>query len=139
MIFNMRYLKFICFFFAAFIMIGATAKKPKDKNKYGVYMAGASASFTDSLVYFTDIQFVDSASVDNKNFLYGRSQYSSQLKDYLESKEGGRNRTCFMFYNTKKHKLQKELDKIKSKYRKGNNILLKDVNPEFKFVKAENF
>ncbi len=123
--------------FAVSIVVGATAKKSKDKNKYGVYMAGVSASFTDSLVYFTDIQFLDSALVDGKGFLVGRSQYSVQLKDYLETKEGGKNRTCFMFFNVKKNKLQKELQKLKEKYNKGKNMVLKDVNPEFKFEKAE--
>ena len=102
-------------------------------------MAGVSASFTDSLVYFTDIQFLDSAVVDGKGFLVGRSQYSVQLKDYLETKEGGKNRTCFMFYNLKKSKLQKELLKLKEKYSKGGNLLLKSVNPEFKFEKAEMY
>ncbi len=123
--------------FAVSIVVDATAKKSKDKNKYGVYMAGVSASFTDSLVYFTDIQFLDSALVDGKGFLVGRSQYSVQLKDYLETKEGGKNRTCFMFFNLKKNKLQKELQKLKEKYNKGKNMVLKDVNPEFKFEKAE--
>lgn len=123
--------------FAVSIVVGATAKKSKDKNKYGVYMAGVSASFTDSLVYFTDIQFLDSALVDGKGFLVGRSQYSVQLKDYLETKEGGKNRTCFMFFNVKKNKLQKELQKLKEKYNKGKNMVLKDVTPEFKFEKAE--
>lgn len=135
----MRYLKFICFLFAAFFVMNITAKKPKDKNKYGVYMAGVSASFTDSLVYFTDIQFVDSACIDGKGFLAGRSQYSVQLKDYLETKEGGKNRTCFMFFNVKKNKLQKELDKLRTKYSKGNAMVIKSVNPEFKFEKAESF
>ncbi len=123
--------------FAVSIVVGATAKKSKDKNKYGVYMAGVSASFTDSLVYFTDIQFLDSAQVDGKGFLVGRSQYSVQLKDYIETKEGGKNRTCFIFFNLKKNKLQKELQKLKEKYNKGKNMVLKDVNPEFKFEKAE--
>lgn len=133
----MRYIKLLCFLFAVSIVVDATAKKSKDKNKYGVYMAGVSASFTDSLVYFTDIQFLDSAQVDGKGFLVGRSQYSVQLKDYLETKEGGKNRTCFMFFNVKKNKLQKELQKLKEKYNKGKNMVLKDVNPEFKFEKAE--
>lgn len=133
----MRYIKLLCFLFAVSIVVGATAKKSKDKNKYGVYMAGVSASFTDSLVYFTDIQFLDSAQVDGKGFLVGRSQYSVQLKDYLETKEGGKNRTCFMFFNLKKNKLQKELQKLKEKYNKGKNMVLKDVNSEFKFEKAE--
>lgn len=133
----MRLIRLLCFVFAVSIVVGVTAKKSKDKNKYGVYMAGVSASFTDSLVYFTDIQFLDSAVVDGKGFLVGRSQYSVQLKDYLETKQGEKNRTCFMFYNLKKNKLQKELLKLKDKYKKGNSLVLKDVNPEFKFEKAE--
>ncbi len=123
--------------FAVSMVMGVAAKKSKDKNKYGVYMAGVSASFTDSLVYFTDIQYLDSAMVDGKGFLVGRSQYSVQLKDYLETKQGGKNRTCFMFYNMKKSKLQKEILKLKEKYKKGNSLVFKDVNPEFKFEKAE--
>lgn len=133
----MRLIKLLCFVFAVSMVVGVAAKKSKDKNKYGVYMVGVSASFTDSLVYFTDIQYLDSAMVDGKGFLVGRSQYSVQLKDYLETKQGEKNRTCFMFYNLKKNKLQKELLKLKDKYKKGNSLVLKDVNPEFKFEKAE--
>ena len=123
--------------FAVSVFVGATAKKSKDKDKYGVYMAGVSASFTDSLIYFTDIQYLDSAMVDGKGFLVGRSQYSVQLKDYLETKEGGKNRTCFMFFNVKKNKLEKEISKLREKYKMGNNMVIKSVNPEFKFEKAE--
>ena len=135
----MRYIKLLCFLFAISIVAGAAAKKSKDKNKYGVYMVGVSASFTDSLVYITDIQFLDSAVVDGKGFLVGRSQYSLQLKDYLETKENGKNRTCFMFFNVKKNKLQKELSQLKEKYKKGGSLVLKSVNPEFKFEKAEMY
>lgn len=135
----MRFIKLLCFIFAVSMVMGVAAKKSKDKNKYGVYMAGVSASFTDSLVYFTDVQYLDSAVVDNKGFLVGRSQYSVQLKDYLETKEGVKNRTCFMFFNVKKNKLQKELLKLKEKYGKGNTLVLKSVNPEFKFEKAEMY
>lgn len=135
----MRFIKLLCFVFAVSMVMGVAAKKSKDKNKYGVYMAGVSASFTDSLVYFTDIQYLDSAMVDGKGFLVGRSQYSVQLKDYLETKQGGKNRTCFMFYNMKKSKLQKEILKLKEKYKKGNSLVFKDVNPEFKFEKAEMY
>ncbi|MCF2592973.1 hypothetical protein I6E11_03990 [Bacteroides caecigallinarum] len=135
----MQYIKLLCFLFAISIVVGAAAKKSKDKNKYGVYMVGVSASFTDSLVYITDIQFLDSAVVDSKGFLVGRSQYSLQLKDYLETKENGKNRTCFMFFNVKKNKLQKELSQLKEKYKKGGSLVLKSVNPEFKFEKAEMY
>lgn len=135
----MRYIKLICFLLTAAVVIPSLAKKPKDKRNYGVYMAGMSASFTDSLVYFTDIQYLDSASLSNKIMLDGRSQYSLQLKNYLEQKEGGKNRTCFIYFNKKKKKLQKELTKLKQKYQKGENLVLKQVDPDFAFEKAETY
>ena len=52
----MRYTKFFCFLLMMVFAASAFSKQPKDKNKYGVYLAGVSASFTDSLVYFTDVQ-----------------------------------------------------------------------------------
>ena len=59
-----------------------------------VYLFGFAASFNDSTVYFTDIQEIDSAWVDDKtNFLHDRDQYSYQLRDYLAEKFEP-NRTC---------------------------------------------
>ena len=133
----MKIIKLLSFVLAAAVAIPALAKKPKDKSKYGVYLVGASASFTDSLVYFTDIQLVDSAALGDKGLLKGRAQYSTQLKDFLEDNGVGKNRTCFVYYNPKKKKLQKELLKLKQKYQKGKTLILKDVDPSFKFEKAE--
>lgn len=133
----MRYTRFLCFFLLSVLTVSAFCKKPKDKNTYGVYLAGVSASFTDSLVYFTDVQLVDSAALDSKGLLVGRSQYSLQLKDYLEQYQNGKNRTCFMFFNTKKRKLEKEISKLKQKYQKGNALVLKDLGDSFRFEKAE--
>ena len=81
-------------------------------------------------------QRVDSAALDEKGLLVGRSQYSLQLKDYLEQHEEGTNRTCFMFFNTKKKKLEKEIHKLKVKYQKGNTLVLKDLGSSFRFEKA---
>ena len=133
----MKIIKLLCFILAASIIIPALAKKPKDKNKYGAYMVGASASFTDSLVYFTNIQYVDSAAFGEKGLLKGRAQYSTQLKDFLEDNGIGNHRTCFVYYNKKKKKLQKELTKLKQRYQKGNALILKDVPSNFNFKKAE--
>ena len=85
----------------------ALAKSPKDKHKYGVYITGVSASFSDSLVYFTNIQYVDSAAVDDKDLLVGRAEYSMQLKDYLESNKQLKNRTCFSLFQPEKEKSAK--------------------------------
>ena len=43
----MKYIKLLCLALAVSVIVPAIAKKPKDKNKYGVYMTGVSASFTD--------------------------------------------------------------------------------------------
>lgn len=133
----MRYTKFFCFLLMATIAVSVCGKQPKDKNKYGVYLAGVSASFADSLVFFTDIQYLDSAAVDDKGFLVSRSSYSFQLKDYLEQKQGEKNRTCFMFFNRKKGKLEKEIQKLKEKYAKGKTLVIRSVDTDFKFEKPE--
>ena len=136
----MRNIKILCGLLIASMIIPVCAQTPKDKNKYGVYIAGVSASFTDSLIYFTDIQYVDSAFLNKNDLLEGRSQYSMQLKDYLEQHLNGKNRTCFIYYNIKKKKLQKEVNKLKEKYQKGGALVIRDITaPDFKFQKAEQY
>ena len=50
-------------------------------------MFGFSASFNDSIVYFTTIQEVDSVwFTQKKNMLAGRSNYSNQLREYCNDK-----------------------------------------------------
>lgn len=107
------------------------------KNK-PVYIVGVSASFTDSLVYFTEIQLLDSVHVDKNKMLPERAQYSYQLKNYLENEEGLTNRTCFVYFSNNKNKLQKTVTKMKTKYQKGKTMLVREVNPnEFRFKKLE--
>lgn len=107
------------------------------KNK-PVYIVGVSASFTDSLVYFTEIQFLDSVHIDRNKMLPERAQYSYQLKNYLENEEGLSNRTCFVYFSNSKKKLQKTITKMKAKYQKGKTMLMRQVNPNaFQFKKPE--
>lgn len=134
----MRLTRFVCVLLAATFAFSLMAKKPKDKNKYGVYLVGVSASFSDSLVYFTDIQYVDSASLEGNGFLCNRAQYSEQLREFLSS-QGQPNRTCFMFFNKKQKPLQKEVHKLKQKYAKEGGIVVKGVDSSFKFKKAEMY
>ncbi|WP_300726108.1 hypothetical protein [uncultured Bacteroides sp.] len=133
----MRSIKSVCLLLLASVLIPVGAKEPKDKNKYGVYIAGVSASFKDSLVFFTDIQYVDSAAINKKGLLESRAQYSMQLNDFLEQQENLKHRTSMVFYNRKKKNLEKEVNKIRQKYQKGGKLVLKDVNSNFKFKKAE--
>ena len=51
-----------------------------------LYAFGFSASFNDSIVYFTDIQEIDSAWINEKTkFLISRDNYSYQLKNYFNN------------------------------------------------------
>ena len=84
------------------------------KGSKSVYIVGVSASFTDSLVYFTEIQLLDSVSLDKNKMLPERSQYSYQLKNYLENEEGLTNRTCFVYFSNSRKKLQKTINKMKT-------------------------
>ena len=80
------------------------------------YLFGFAASFNDSTVYFTDVQEVDSAWISSKNkFLFGRDNYSYQLKNYLAS-IGQSDRTCLVEYSTTKKGIEKKYEKLMGKY-----------------------
>lgn len=111
-----------------------TLGKGKGKNK-DVYMAGVSASFSDSLIFFTDIQLVDSVELDKDKLLPERQQYSTQLKRFLEG-QGMKNRTCFIYFDTNRKKLEKTIRKMKEEYQEGGRSILRQVDADFKFKKA---
>lgn len=81
-----------------------------------VYIFGFAASFNDSTVYFTDIQEIDSAWVDDKtHFLHDRDQYSYQLRDYLAEKFEP-NRTCITTFALSRKDIEKKYVKMKERY-----------------------
>ena len=133
----MKNIKILGALLLVFIMCSAFSMKKKDDKQ--VYIAGVSASFKESLVYFTDIQLVDSVILDKNKMLPQRQQYSYQLKTYLESKLGQSNRTCFIYFDSNKTKLEKSIKKMKDKYQKSGKSIIRQVDSEFKFTKAENY
>ena len=119
-----------------FMICSAFTSKEEGK---GMYIVGVSASFTDSLIYFTDIQFVDSVELGRDKLLPLRSQYSDQLQMYLEHKQGLKDRTCFIYFNEKKSKLEKVIKKMKEKYQKKGTSILRETGPDFQFTKAVEY
>lgn len=99
------------------LVIAAAADcQAKKKELLAGYMFGFSASFNDSIAYFTDIQTVQKVWIDTKtHFLLGRDSYSFQLRDYL-SRQGMKDRTCIVVFDTDKKKLEKTLVKMRRKY-----------------------
>lgn len=127
------------FLVSLFLVLMVCTASTLEDNKKGMYIVGVSASFTDSLIYFTDVQFVDSVTLNSEKLLPNRSQYSEQLEDYLKMREDGKNRTCFIYYNKKKAALEKMVKKMKEKYQKDGKSILKETGSDFKFTKAIDY
>ena len=77
----MRFVRMILVAALSVVLFSAFTMKGGDKP---VYMFGVGASFKDSVVYFTEVQLVDSVVLDKNGFLPSRVQYSYQLKNFLE-------------------------------------------------------
>lgn len=130
----MKKMNMLVALFVVLLCSSFTLGKGKGKNK-DVYMAGVSASFSDSLIFFTDIQLVDSVELDKDKLLPERQQYSTQLKRFLEG-QGMKNRTCFIYFDTNRKKLEKAIRKMKEEYQEGGRNILRQVDADFKFKKA---
>ena len=99
------------------------------------YMFGFSASFNDSIVYFTDIQEVDSVWTNGKGrFLAGRNQYSYQLREYFTTKLGMARRTCVVVSSLKRKDVEKKYEKMKKQY-----MVKKAGKFDVRFLSAEDF
>lgn len=131
-------MKFVKIVASLFMVLAVCTASTMEKKK-GMYMVGVSASFTDSLIYFTDIQFLDSVELDKDELLPMRGQYSDQLDSYLEQVKGMENRTCFIYFDEKKDKVEKTIKKMKEKYQKDGKSILRDLGADFKFSKAVEY
>ena len=132
----MKYVKILFAIALVFTMCSAFSLK-KDHSK-PVYAFGISASFTDTVVYFTDIQILDSAKVSKEGFLSHRELYSYQLKNYLEDNQLQQNSTCMIYFSENKKKLEKEATKILNKYKKNNRMTVSLIDSDkFHFTKPE--
>lgn len=115
---------------AAIMALALTNTQVQGKAKMvpRLYMFGISASFTDSVVYFTDVQPVDSAWMDTKtDFLLGRDNYSLQLKNHLSQHLSMPNRTCIVFFGKNRSAVEKDYLKLKKQYTAANSRTKYDV------------
>ena len=104
------------------------------------FLFGFSASFNDSIVYFTDIQKVDNVLLEKKtNFLLSRDQYSYQLRDFLANQKGQPNRTCITMFATSRKNAEKEylnLQKLYTAKAKGKYDV-RMLATDFVYVRVE--
>lgn len=117
-----------------FVLCSAFVMKQKEKP---VYVFGVAASFNDSVVYYTEIQVVDSVSLGKNGFLPQREMYAYQLKNYLEYNLNKPNYTCMIYFSEKRNKLEKESATVIGKYKKGKSSLQAISLNEFSFKKPE--
>ena len=133
--------KFVSIFFAFCLMLPCVAfakdgekKESKKKNDKEVYVLGVSLSFSDSIVYFTEIQHVEGAVLDG-NFLPNRHMYSYELKDYMSYEEGKPGRTSFIYFSEKRSKLEKKEQKLKKRLTERQDKIVRYLGDKFKFTK----
>ncbi|NDV60650.1 hypothetical protein [Bacteroides sp. 519] len=116
------------------VLSAFTLKKEKEQ----VYAFGVSTSFTDDVVYYTNIQMLDSVTLTKQGFLPQRELYTYQLKNYLEYQKGEKNRTCMIYFSEDQAKLDKERTKILNKYKKNKETSLQLItSDEFEFTKPQ--
>lgn len=133
----MKYVRILFAVALVFMVCSAFSFKKGNKEK-AVYAFGIAASFSDTVVYFTDIQLLDSVKLDKNGFLPKRELYTYQLKNYLEYDLKCADYTCMIYFSENKKKLEKEAAKVKSKYKKNKSIVLMPIDAEaFRFKKPE--
>lgn len=109
-------MKYIKIYLSAILLCIAMTAMAKGSVKQKVYIFGFSASFNDSIVYFTTVQEVDGyLSKDRNHFLVNREEYSNQLRNFFDNR-GQLHRTCVTFYALEKDKAEKRYEKLKAKY-----------------------
>ncbi len=82
-----------------------------------VYLFGVSQQLTDSVVYITIINEVDSFDLAKRTkFLPFRSEFSLQLREYMEGTLKKDHQTTCVFFSKSRKKLSKKYYKIKKRY-----------------------
>ena len=115
----MKYLKFIALAVVLSVFLPADAAKKPETTK--AYLFGFTANFTDSVIYFTDIQEIDSVTILKKSkFLKDRDSYSDQLRYYFSDKLKMAHRTCIVSYALTRKKAEKKYVKMRKLYTEKN-------------------
>jgi hypothetical protein len=132
----MRFIKYIL------LAMAMTAMLPNQTQAKSIvapkaYMFGFVANFSDSVIYITDIQTVDSVWYDHKTkFLEGRSTYSNQLREYFANTLNQPHRTCIVVFGLTRKEIEKKYLKMRKPYtgKYASRYELRTLNEnEFRF------
>ena len=99
------------------VTLSATKSNAKSLIAPKAYMFGFVANFSDSIVYITDIQTVDSIMYDSKTkFVLGRSSYSNQLRQYFTNTLDKPHSTCIVVFALTRKEIEKKYLKLRKQY-----------------------
>ena len=111
----MKYLRFLALAVVLSAFLPSHAAKKPETTK--AYLFGFVANFTDSVVYFTDIQEVENVTILKKSkFLKDRESYSEQLRYYFADKLNMPQRTCIVSFGLTRKEAEKKYVKIRKIY-----------------------
>lgn len=111
----MKYLKLLVLAVILTAFLPAQAAEKPETTK--AYLFGFSANFTDSVVYFTDIQEVENVYIQKKTkFLKDRESYSDQLRYYFADKLNMPHRTCIVSFALTRKEAEKKYVKMRKIY-----------------------
>ena len=127
----MKKLFLISFLMLAVCSVFARGKNEKDSV---LYVMGASISFSDTVVYFTEIQELDGVLLE-KGLMPNRQLYSYELKDYMSAKENMPGRISVIFYSEKRKELEKKEKNVKKRLETKENMTVRYLGGKFKFTK----
>lgn len=122
------------------IILFSSFMPPKEEQEElkRVYMYGISIDFNDSIVYITDMQYLDDIKINKDGSLPNYAYYSLQLKYYLEGTLGETNQTCAVIYSDKKKKLENRYIKTCKKYQSDKTRITNKIGTDsFMFHKEE--
>ena len=115
----MKYLKFIALVVVLSTFLPANAAKKSETTK--AYLFGFVANFTDSVVFFTDIQEIENVTIQKKTkFLKDRDSYSDQLRYYFTDKLNMPHRTCIVSFGLTRKEAEKKYVKMRKLYTEKN-------------------
>ena len=120
--------------FVSAVAVAGDRKENKKDEAAPVYIMGVSMSFSDSTVYFTEIQKLDSVVLEN-GALPHLQYYSYELKDYMSFEENMPGRISAIYFNEKRSKLEKKELKVKKNLVEKEGKTVRYLGEKFKFVK----
>lgn len=113
--------------FTAMLLTGSSASA-KDRDK-AIYAFGYGTCLGDTVVYLSDIQVLDSATINRKSgFLEQRERYSHTMEQILRQLYH-KHFTCTIFYADSKSRLEKQYVNLKKHLNKDKSVRMELLAP----------